>query len=94
MKRILLTVGLIVAFALPVSATTDLGNGVCLQDDGQLGLWDGSTADDDGCTTGPEYAVMFGPEALDHVVSSNPEWEPDAPTVREWFELLLSSGPR
>ena len=96
--RQVLTVTLIVlstllGWSLTVRGTTDVGNGACIQGDGQVGAWNGSTADDEGCITIPEYADMFGPAALDSVVSAGPELEPDAPTVKEWFNLLFA-GPR
>ncbi len=58
MRRLLAAV-LLIGFALPASAATDQGEGVCLQDDGQAGLWDGSSTADDGCTTPAEYEVMY-----------------------------------
>ena len=63
MRRLLAAV-LIIGFALPASAAADQGDGVCLQEDGQAGLWDGSTTTDDGCTTPAEYEVMFSPTGL------------------------------
>ena len=62
----------------------DLGDGACQQSDGQTGLWNGTTADDDGCVTLAEYEAMYGdPEVI--VVSVNPSLEPDAPTVEQVF---------
>lgn len=62
----------------------DLGDGACQQSDGQTGLWNGTTADDDGCVTLAEYEAMYGdPEVI--VVSVNPTLEPDAPTVAVVF---------
>lgn len=71
------------ALAIPASATVDLGNGFCAQDDGAQGVWDGTTADDEGCVTEAEYVASFGVEALDLIVAVGPDPEPNAPTVRE-----------
>jgi len=86
---------LLVGFALPAAATTDLGAGVCVQADGQPGVWNGTSTDDDGCVTVDEYAAMF-PEGLASVNSVGPDVEPDASTVQEWFDTTISLrfGPR
>ena len=76
---------LILALLLTFSpAAIDLGDGACQQSDGQTGLWNGTTADDDGCVTLVEYEEMYG-DPTEIVVSSNPELEPDAPTVEQVF---------
>ena len=89
---------LVLAFAAPALAE-DLDDGHCVQSDGQVGVSNGSTADNEGCITAEEYqdiysvanlledGVIASPdevitEPLDRIVSSNPDWEPDAPTVR------------
>ena len=54
----------ILLLALPAHATEDLGDGRCRQDDGQVGVWNGTTADDDGCVTPAEYEQMFSAENL------------------------------
>jgi len=73
----------------PVQAADDLGNGACQQTTGEVGLWNGTTADDEGCITPTEYAVMYqsddGEDPLDQIVSVDPEQYP-GPTVREVFE--------
>ena len=70
---------LLVALVIMFGAV-DLGDGACQQTDGQTGLWNGTTADDDGCVTLAEYEEMYGaPEVI--VVSVNPTLGPDAPTV-------------
>lgn len=70
--------------------TVDLGDGACQQTDGQTGLWNGTTADDEGCITQAEYAALYptddGTDPLERQVSVNPDLEPEAPTVREFFE--------
>jgi len=55
---------MIMFLSVPAAATTDLGGGRCQQTDGITGIWDGSTADDDGCITRLEYAEMFSLENL------------------------------
>lgn len=86
-RKTLAVIGLVLMFAFPADAATDLGNGVC-EDNGVLGVWNGTTADDDGCVTVAEYDVMF-PGQLDTSLSVGPVVEPDAPTVREWFDVAL-----
>ena len=46
-------------FAAGAEAAEDLGQGACVQTDGQTGLWDGTTADDAGCITPDEYQELF-----------------------------------
>lgn len=78
-------------------AAVDVGGGVCQEDDGDLGLWNGSSADDAGCVTLEEYTVMFGVEVLDEQLVAGPDPEPDAPTVRQYWEAALDvrfGGPR
>lgn len=82
---------LILVFGVGVAnAATDLGDGACQQTDGQTGLWNGTTADDEGCITQAEYQVAYptddGSDPLDRQVSVDVELEPEAPTVREFFE--------
>ena len=123
MKLVIITVLLI---SLPAFAAEDTGNGTCVQSDGQTGLWDGTTPDDEGCITPVEYEAMFSAanllevgeidnftvnvdgtttlhfeyggnntvatNPLDRSVAVNPELEPDALTVREWFHQPY--GPR
>ena len=83
-------VAMFMVLALVSQAATDLGDGACQQTDGQTGLWNGTTADDDGCITQAEYAELYptddGSDPLDRQVSVNVELEPEAPTVREFFE--------
>lgn len=62
--RAVATIGLMLMFAFPAwGDTVDLGNGVCEQD-GELGVFNGTTADAEGCVTPAEYAVMFSPDGL------------------------------
>lgn len=78
-------------------AAVDVGDGVCQEDDGEFGLWNGSTADDAGCVTFAEYTVQVGPEVLDDQLVVGPDPEPAAPTVREYWEAALDvrfGGPR
>lgn len=49
---------------LPALATEDIGNGQCLQDNGVVGVWNGTTADDGGCITEVEYAFLYSPKNL------------------------------
>lgn len=124
--RLLLVTLILFGMTTTAYATEDLGNGGCRQEDGQLGVWNGTTADDDGCVTPAEYEIIFSAESLmeagviegytthedgtttlhfsegvsntvatnplDRLVAVNPELEPDAPTVGEWF--LQPYGPR
>ena len=111
---LLVLAGLLIATS--ADAATDLGDGVCVQSDGQEGIW--TNGNGDGCLTAAEYQEMFSvdnlldvgvlteaadngdgtmtvsyavgggtrslvADPLERPVSSNPEWEPDAPTVRE-----------
>lgn len=89
MRRVTIVVTLLVGMSLPAMAATDLGDGACQQTDGQTGLWNGTTADDDGCVTQAEYAAMYpsadGSDPLDRQVSVDVELEPEAPTVRQVF---------
>lgn len=84
MKRTIAIAITILATALPASAATDLGDGACQQTNGETGLWNGTTADDDGCVTLAEYETMYG-DPVEIVVSVKPELEPDAPTVAVVF---------
>ena len=56
---ILGVVMLALMFTPRANAATDLGSGVCQQTDGQLGMWNGTTADDDGCVTDAEYEQLY-----------------------------------
>jgi len=127
-RTILLTLSIVVSLAMSTvaQAAEDNGDGTCVQSDGQVGVWNGTTADDDGCVTPAEYEAMFSAanllvvgviegytvhedgtttlyysyggnttvatNPLDRIVAVNPALEPDAPTVREWFENPY--GPR
>ena len=85
MKTIVYVVVLF-ALTLPAAAAVDLGDGACRElSTGEQGLWNGTTADDDGCVTLTEYEAVYG-DPTEKVVSSNPTLEPDAPTVVEYFE--------
>lgn len=75
--------------ALGAGAAADIGEGVCVQDDGAVGVWNGSTADDEGCITVAEYQVRFGEKALDQVLAVGPDPEPEAITVSEWFDTTI-----
>jgi len=87
MKRLQLIVILVILVVpVPAGATVDAGGGVCVQTDGQVGLWNGSTADDAGCVTLAEYTATFGVEVLDDQLVVGPDPEPDAPTVREYWD--------
>ena len=93
MKKLALALIASLAMSGTALAATDLGDGACQQTDGQTGLWNGTTADDDGCVTLAEYEAMYGdPEAI--VVSVDPVLEPEAPTVREYFESPLVRAER
>lgn len=77
-----------------LTETWDYGNGHCLQTDGQVGVWNGTTADDEGCITESEYVEMYGTEALEQVVAANPAEEPDNPTVEEiLFSFTIYNDP-
>ena len=54
----------VMAFTLSAGATEDLGDGRCIQTDGQPGWFDGTTPDDAGCITQDEYVAMTSPEGL------------------------------
>ena len=63
MRRLLAAI-LIFGFAVQAGAATDAGDGQCVQDDGAKGLWNGSSADDEGCTTTAEYETRFSAPGL------------------------------
>ena len=54
----------LIAVVFMAAALPAFADGGCTQTDGQQGMWNGTTADDDGCTTPTEYAVMFSPDGL------------------------------
>ena len=92
MKKLLVSLALL-ALPLTASAATDLGDGACQQTDGVTGLWNGTTADDDGCITLAEYEAMYGdPEVI--TVTVDPVLEPTAPTVKVYFEDPLVRAER
>ena len=53
--------------------TVDLGGGVCEQTDGEIGMWNGTTGDDDGCVTPAEYAVMY---SIDNLIAAGVVTDP------------------
>lgn len=125
-KAFLVVFTSLILFGGVAYAAEDNGDGTCVQSDGQTGVWNGTTADDDGCITPAEYEVMYSAanllevgviegytvnddgtttlhfdhgvsntvatNPLDRIVAVNPELEPDALTVREWFQQPF--GPR
>lgn len=66
MKRLIasLAVLAVLLVAGTAQAATDLGNGACEQTDGQIGVWDGTEAADEGCVTAEEYAARFSVDNL------------------------------
>lgn len=85
---------LIAWVSLPAQGATDLGNGVCEQTDGQQGLWNGTTADDDGCVTPAEYEQMYSAENLKDVgVIEDYTVNDDGTTLLEFGEGISNIVP-
>jgi hypothetical protein len=61
----LIVIGFLWAMFAQIAQATEFGpDGVCVQDDGQLGRGNGTTSDDAGCITESEYEALYNPPAL------------------------------
>lgn len=91
MRKVLAVVGLVLMFAFPAQAD----EATCVQTDGQIGVYNGSTTDDEGCITVAEYEVKF-PGMIDTQLVVGPDPEPEAITIRQWFDNTFRTliGPR